>query len=360
MVHLKRHPIPVSLEGTNIILEQMKNCICLIYNNYKVSGTGFFCTIPYKSQKIKAMITADYIINEEELRKSEVIQIKLNDKLKEININDGRKIYSSEQYKTTIIEINPYKDEINNFLELDENLFKEENEELYLDKSIYLLQCLDERITLKIGFNSRKEVSYGVIYKKLEENYIFAHLCSTDKSSGGSPILNINNNKVIGIHFGSQKGHNYNLGTFLKYPINDFNKDNNLINKLKEYNDKDFSNLKLISSGGYGDIYSAYSIKDETEICLKKINIEKMKLNYELNELKDYQKDLNNEIKILNLLSYNKNSVKYFGNYDKEKEKIIIMEKCDNNLYQFIKQRGKALIVEEIKKNLKVLMNYLK
>ena len=57
-------------------------------------------------------------------------------------------------------------------------------------------------------------------------------------------------------------------------------------------------------------IYSAYSIKDETEICLKKINKEKMKLNYELNGLKDYQQDLNNEINILKSLSYNKSSVR--------------------------------------------------
>ena len=74
--------------------------------------------------------------------------------------------------------------------------------------------------------------------------------------------------------------------TYLKYPINDFQKDNNLIKLYNEYNDKDFSNLKVISIGNYENIYSAYSIKDEAEICLKKINKEKMKLNYELNKQK--------------------------------------------------------------------------
>ena len=74
-----------------------------------------------------------------------------------------------------------------------------------------------------------------------------------------------------------------------------------------------------------------------------------MKLNYEQNELKDYQQDLNNEINLLKLLSYYYNSVKYFGNYNNEKEKIIIMEKCDQNLYDFVKQRGKSLTIDEIK-----------
>ena len=71
--------------------------------------------------------------------------------------------------------------------------------------------------------------------------------------------------------------------------------------------------IKLISlGGGFGDVYSAFSIKDETEVCLKIINIEKMELNYKLNQLKDYQKDLNNEINLLKNLSFNNNSVKYF------------------------------------------------
>ena len=68
-----------------------------------------------------------------------------------------------------------------------------------------------------------------------------------------------------------------------------------------------------------------------------------MKLIYVQNELKDYQKDLNNEIKILEILSLNKNCVEYYGNYDITNEKIIAMEKCDNNLKEFIKQRKKGL-----------------
>ena len=42
--------------------------------------------------------------------------------------------------------------------------------------------------------------------------------CSTDNGSFGSPILNLQTNKVIGIH----SSINYNIGTLLKLPIKDF------------------------------------------------------------------------------------------------------------------------------------------
>ena len=43
--------------------------------------------------------------------------------------------------------------------------------------------------------------------------------------------------------------------TYLKYPINDFQKDNNLIKFYNEYNEKDFTNLKVISIWNYENIY---------------------------------------------------------------------------------------------------------
>ena len=101
--------------------------------------------------------------------------------------------------------------------------------------------------------------------------------------------------------------------------------------------------MNLISSGSYGDVYSAYSIKDKKELFLKKINKEKMKLNYQQNELNDYLNDLNNEIRILKLLSDNENSLKYYGTYEEGNNQIIVMEKCDMNLKDYIKQRKASL-----------------
>ena len=133
--------------------------------------------------------------------------------------------------------------------------------------------------------------------------------------------------------------------------------DNN--NQFK-YTDNDFKDLNQISKGGYGKIYSAYSIKDKIDICLKKIDINYMEHLYKNNNYPDnnYLKDINNEIEILKLLSPNKNSVKYYGNYDIIKEKIIIMEKCDDNLNNLLKKRKKAFSIDEIKKMFKDLNEF--
>ena len=82
-------------------------------------------------------------------------------------------------------------------------------------------------------------VSYGILNKI--KNYEIIHKCSTDIGSSGSPILNLKNNKVIGIHKGAQNHtKDFNYGTLLKYPLNDFiNKNkirNNSINLKKTKN----------------------------------------------------------------------------------------------------------------------------
>ena len=47
-------PEPVSLIGTEKILNQMNNCVCRIYNNSE--GTGFFTKIPYNSKLLPVLI----------------------------------------------------------------------------------------------------------------------------------------------------------------------------------------------------------------------------------------------------------------------------------------------------------------
>ena len=120
------------------------------------------------------------------------------------------------------------------------------------------------------------------------------------------------------------------------------------------YTFEDFKISESIGEGGYGQIYSA-KYKNGKDVCLKVIDIGKMKLNYNNNELKNCDKDLNTEIEILKLLNEYENSVHYYGNFDrvndkKQNEKIIIMEKCDKNLMEFIRDKGRALSDKEIKK----------
>ena len=62
-------------------------------------------------------------------------------------------------------------------------------------------------------------------------------------------------------------------------------------------------------------------------VCLKKINVEEMKLNYKKCKIKEnsYLKDINNEIEVLKQLSWHKNSLKYYGSYDTTSNEKVLM-----------------------------------
>ena len=67
----------------------------------------------------------------------------------------------------------------------------------------------------------------------------------------------------------------------------------------------------------------------------------------------NFIKYLNREINILEYLKDYKNSVYYYGNYDSNNEKILIIEKCDENLREYMERGNKTFTIEEIKTKLK-------
>ena len=137
------------------------------------------------------------------------------------------------------VEINKRNFEIlinNNIYELN-SFYKikneKENEILELDfvrKSIYILHYpKDKRL-----------VSYGLMKDILGGKKI-SHYCNTEKGSSGSPILSLNNFKVVGVHYGGSKNIKFNFGTFIKYAIKEFN--NKYKNNHKnEYNKENIAN----------------------------------------------------------------------------------------------------------------------
>ena len=67
---IEDYPKSISLEGTKIILEQMKNIICKINIGNK-KGIGFFCKIPYidnNNNLLKVFITKNNIIDEKRIK----------------------------------------------------------------------------------------------------------------------------------------------------------------------------------------------------------------------------------------------------------------------------------------------------
>jgi len=219
---IKNSPAPVDISGTKTILDQMMNCICKIKIN-ATNGTGFFCKIPFGNSSMKVLMTNYHVLDEIYYNQNKELYLLLNDdkEVKIIQLGEKRETYFNEEYDIAMIELKE-NDNINNFLELDDNLFKEESQVYYKDISIYILHY---------PLGNKASVSYGLstdIY-----DYEIKHICSTEHGSSGSPILNLSNNKVIGIHKQSSIKFNFNLGTNLKFPLNIFYQKNFKIIILK-------------------------------------------------------------------------------------------------------------------------------
>ena len=129
---IENQPIPVGIEETKLILYQMENCICKIYQNER-TGTGFFCKIPFpdKNNVLNVLITNNHILNKEDIKNNKIIELIINNKegkiKREIKMDETRKRFTykndEEGVDITIIEIKS-NDNINNFLEIDDEILK--------------------------------------------------------------------------------------------------------------------------------------------------------------------------------------------------------------------------------------------
>ena len=342
---ITNYPEPITIEGTTIILQQMKYSICKIY---KANGTGFFCFIPYNSSFLRVLMTNYHVIDEKFIKENKIIKLGIyNDKYyKDISLDNNRKIYINKQYDLTIIEIKD-NDKLNNdiFLRIDENLFKENSYLIYSsDKSIY---------TLHYPNLDKASVSYGII--KEINNKDFKHSCSTQNGSSGSPILNLKTKRVIGIHKKKGKSQaNFNLATFLKKHIEDIQKNQGLKNISQIKNSLSFFPIEINDKKEKNDLdvnkQNNEHFKNKNDILYnnKKNNYEN-EFNKKKNP-KEINKDDNNIIdKLLDLNLLTKEELeinkKYLDNkYNnkspqifEEKENIIQYNTNNNNtpIYEF-------------------------
>ena len=233
-------PEPVSIDGTEKILFQMKNCICKIHKSNGVNGTGFFCKIPFNhnSNLLPVLITNNHIIDENDIKQNKKIYITINDEKesRSIIIDNSKKTFTSPELDVTIIEINILFDKIYDFLEIDESIQKEQNfiENTFMRKSIFVLHYPK-------GKNIN--VSYGLLPNI--KNKFINHLCTTDNGSSGSPILLLDTFKVIGIHCGSSNQFKYNKGIFIKYALNEFIKNNETTKLETIFETQDFNVINI-------------------------------------------------------------------------------------------------------------------
>ena len=209
---INSYPKPVSLETTEKIIEQMKNCVCKICVDDK-KGTGFFCKIPFPDNVnlLQVLITNNHVIDESNLEKKITLSLNNDNEIKEIELKNRIK-YTDKEYDITIIEIKDKKDGINKYLELDTKIQANINT-LYVEESIYILH---------FPYYKNVLVSYGILKKIEEEKKNFVYLCYTENGSSGAPIINLSNSKIIGMHKETINKDNYNIGLFLNEPIRKF------------------------------------------------------------------------------------------------------------------------------------------
>lgn len=220
--HVKGSPYSVDIDILENILEQTKKSICKIICNNDIYGTGFFCFLPFpdKATKLRALITNNHILGKSDIEIGKTIKFTVyNDKMDfKIIIDKSRKVYTNEDYDITIIELKPQKDGIkdDSYLDVDDCIILDDNieaniKEVLKDKSIYLIHYPG---------GEKLKKSEGVIISIDEDKYTIHHNSDTNSGSSGSPILNLDNNKLIGIHVGAEKDKNGTIiGTLLREPF---------------------------------------------------------------------------------------------------------------------------------------------
>ena len=185
-----------------------------------------------------------------------------------------------------IIKIN--NKNIKNYLAIDSNIYKEDSLLTYKNEPIYILHYPIYQDSDKKEYKAY--ISYGNGIEQ-DEQYRIKHLCNTINGSSGAPILS-STNKVIGIHRGFIESKNliYNFRTFLKFPLDEFERINNyIIAELYITDEWINEDIRIINS--YEEVTKIYIIghnlneeeyRNENEInkCQITINDEPIPFNY--------------------------------------------------------------------------------
>ena len=187
----------LNLHQIKEITRFMKKSICRIdCNNRK--GTGFLCQIKISNSiNINALITSNKVLNRNLINKGDKVNISFNnEKLKcRININKSTYVYTNEQYDITIIEITGFMYK-NCFLCLCHK-----NRFLFLKINVKDPKQIHKNEDIVVFHYERgEEVQYSKGKLKTENSEYILNCCTTKEGSSGSPILKLEDYKVIGIH----------------------------------------------------------------------------------------------------------------------------------------------------------------
>ena len=179
----------LSLGDKEKINEQMLNSLCIIKINKIIKGTGFLFLMPYPNllNLLPVMITTNEVLKETDINLGNQIKILLKNSQEsvDINISSDRKVYRNQQTGITIIEIKDNEIDFTNFLEVDKDIYKDNLNNIYKEKSIYLM-------------NRSNGYILGEITKINGKNIDFTLKISEEIKNG--PIMTLNKFGVIGIY----------------------------------------------------------------------------------------------------------------------------------------------------------------
>ena len=317
----------ISKDKLKTIIKQMERNICKIKHSNNETGTGFFAKIPFPDalKLLPVLITNNHVLNEEDYNKDK-FQISLDDEKEYLLLlsDKSRKFYTNKKYDITIIEIKPDMDgiDVNRFFDVeiqDENQIK-----LYNEKSIYLLQYPEGKLSFSDG-----------VIKKIVDFFNIYYECDTNPGSSGCPIILLDSCKVIGIHKLKSNKDKCKIATLLKLPIEDFNKKNNLNKIFEEIQEK---KLEILTG-----------INNKKELLYLFLC-----LNGEI-----FQKKYFGEL-ILNFIKINEPLIKvYFGNDIEYTEKINNFNNLDEKKQEEQKRNLLEIIKNDINNNLNKLFNII-
>ena len=193
-----------------------QNILRLIVGNNAI-GSGFLCKIYIEKDKpMPALITCYHVVDENYMKNNEILYFSyLSNKVKTevvLDLNIKRIIYQDEYLDITIIEIKEQDNlDIYSFLEMDPSI----NIDDLLYKKVYLLHYPQ-------GVEN-VQYSHGEISDLIDDINLSTNNW-TEPGSSGSPIINYENNYVIGIHSRSLKDGKdiTGIGTFLNYAVKEF------------------------------------------------------------------------------------------------------------------------------------------
>ena len=183
-------------------------------------GSGFFCKIfTRKLSKFPVLITCHHLIDEEYINNNETLSFSFfrEDKniKRTINLKNGRIIYQDKKLDVTFIQIkkedNLY---IHSFLKMD--YFIDIKQYAQLKEKIYLYHYPKGE---EIIHYSQGNIEILKGKNKYKAKYI------SYSGSSGAPIIDVRNNKVIGMHLGYYEKDEKRTIIILKSAIDKFNEE---------------------------------------------------------------------------------------------------------------------------------------